>query len=258
VRQLAILLLLAPLTLAQPAKPKAPAPKVLMALPFGVTPGKTVKVDLRGLGLETAKDVRLVGKGTLKLLSKGKVAVPNRQDAARVGDSRVEVELTVANDAVGDTVELVVVTGAGTSAPHKVRIDRTPLIQEKEPNDGFKGAQKVKLGDTIQGRIERDRDVDVYAFEARAGQTISVEVFADRFGGALDAFLTIHDRAGNVVDSCDDIPGSRDAKVAFKVVKTGTYFATVTDANDQGGATHLYRLVFKDQMKSATKAPKDR
>src|SRR5262249_22215337 len=155
---------------------------------FGVAPGKTTKVDLRGLGLENAKSVRITGKGTLKLLSRGKVGVPNKQDAGRVGDSHVEVELTIARDAVGDAVELVVGTDAGTSAPLKVLIDRAPLVQEKEPNDGFKGAQKVKLGDTVQGRIERDRDVDVYAFEARAGQTIRVEVFASRFGGALDAF----------------------------------------------------------------------
>lgn len=235
-----VLALPMPAAIAQ-KKPKPPGPKVLMALPFGVAPGKPAKVELRGLGLDTAKDVRLTGKGSIKLLSKGKVPVPNRQEASRVGDSRALVELNVPGGA--EAVELVVVTDKGASVPHKVRIDSAPAVLEKEPNDGFKQAQKVKLGDTVQGRIERDRDVDVYAFEAKAGQAVTVEVFAARFGGGLDAFLTIHDEAGNLVDSCDDVPGSRDARVEFRAATTGRYYATVTDANDQGGPAHLYRLV---------------
>lgn len=240
-----IVLLLALLTLGpvtgQPKKPTTP--KLLMALPFGIAPGKAIKVDLRGLGLDTAKEVRLSGKGSVKLLGKGKVAVPNRQDAARVGDSRAEVEVTMAKDAEGEAVELVVVTEGGPSAPLKLLVDRRELVAEKEPNNGFKQAQKVTVGDIVQGRIERERDVDVYAFESKAGETINVEVFAARFGGGLDAFLSIFDEAGNLIDSCDDIPGSRDAQVVFKAARAGTYFAVVSDANDQGGPTHLYRLV---------------
>ncbi len=237
------LLLLAAFAIAQPKKP-APkdAPRVLMALPFGVVPGKAARVELRGLKLENAREVRLAsGKGTIKLLKKEKVAVPNMQEASKVGDSRVEVELTIPADAPGEAAEVVVVTPAGEST-HKVLLDRTPPGAETEPNDGFKQAQPIKIGDTVQGRIERDKDVDVYRFDVKAGQTVTVEVFADRLGGALDSFLTVHDEAGNVVGSCDDIPGSTDSRVEFKAAKAGVFFATVIDAHDQGGPTHLYRL----------------
>lgn len=238
----ALVLLTAALAPAQ----KRPAPKdgvkVLMSLPFGVVPGKAVKLDLRGLKLETAKEVRVSPRGTAKVLNKGKVAVPNTQDASKVGDSRAEIELTVPADLKDDAVELVVVTATGPSPPHRVLIDRGPLVAEKEPNEGFKQAQPIKLGDVVQGTIDRAQDVDTYRFEAKAGQTVVVEVTAARLGGAMDSFLSIHDAAGQIIDSCDDVAGTTDSRIELKVPKDGAYFAVVTDAQDQGGATHLYRL----------------
>jgi hypothetical protein len=123
-----------------------------------------------------------------------------------------------------------------------VLIDRAELVKEKEPNDGFRRAHAVKVGDTIAGVIDRAQDVDVYRFEAKAGQTVTVDVLAARLGGALDAFLAIHDADGQLIDSCDDIKGSTDAKVEFRAAKAGAYFAVVTDAHDLGGATYAYRL----------------
>src|SRR5687767_12863695 len=96
-RLLPLLLLLAPLASAQKKPPAKPEPKILMALPFGVAPGKAVRVELRGLKLERIKEAKLAtGKGTLKIIKKEKVGVPDRMEASRVGDSRVEVELLVA------------------------------------------------------------------------------------------------------------------------------------------------------------------
>ncbi|MGL4553108.1 MAG: PPC domain-containing protein [Gemmataceae bacterium] len=240
-RALALLLLLFALVPASGQKKKADGgmPAVLMALPFGVSAGKTVKVELRGLKLEGATAVK-ASRGAVKLLAKGKVGVPAMQEATKVGDSRVEVEVTAPAD--GDALELIVVTADGDSKPHRLLIDRTALVTEKEPDDGFKQAQPVKAGDTVAGVIERSQDVDVFRFEAKAGQTVMVEVFAARHGGALDAFLAVHDADGQLIDSCDDIKGSSDARVEFKAPRAGAYFAVVSDANDQGGATHAYRL----------------
>src|SRR5262245_26321915 len=72
-------LLLAPLSVAVAQKKDKPKdqPKVILAQPFGVAPGKATKLTLRGLKLDNAKEVR-AGKGTIKLLKKGKVAVPQQ------------------------------------------------------------------------------------------------------------------------------------------------------------------------------------
>jgi hypothetical protein len=240
-----VFLLAAALAPAQGKKKAAPAgPKVLMALPPGVKPGATHKVTLRGLKLDGAKEVRL-SKGTAKLLKSQKVAVPNGLDANKVGDSQVEVELSIPADAAGDAVTVQVVTPAGTSTEHKVLLDRTPIVTEKEPNDGFKTAQPIKVGDVVQGAISGGQDVDVFRFEGKAGQKVTVEVFAARLGSALDAFLTLYDAKGQVLASCDDLPDTTDARIEVTLPRAGTYHAAVIDAHDQGGVTHFYRLVVK-------------
>ncbi len=243
---LVLLLLPASVVLAQRKKPMPKdQPKVLVALPLGVPPGKTSKLTLRGLKLDGAKEVRLAGKGSVRLLKKSKVAVPPQQDAQRIGDSQVEVEVTLPADITGEHVELSVTTPAGTSAAHKVLLDRTPPVAEKEPNDGFKQAQQVKIGQTIQGRIDRAQDVDVYRFEGKAGDKLVVEVFAARLGSALDSFLTLHDAEGQILAMSDDIEGSTDSKVEVTLPRAGRYHASVSDAHDQGGPVHVYRLVIR-------------
>ncbi len=226
-------------------KKKAPPksqPKVLVALPFGVKPGATEKVTLRGLKLDSAKEVRVIPKGTAKLVRKGKSPVPPQMDAGKVGDSEVVVELTVPADVPGASVELIVSGPGGDSAPHRVLLDRVPIAAEKEPNDGFKQAQPVALGQIVQGTISRPTDVDSYRFEGKAGQKVVLEVHAARYGSPLDSVLTLYGNSGATIEASDDIAGSTDSRIETTLPRTGTYYVVVGDANDQGAATFLYRL----------------
>ncbi|HKB34854.1 MAG TPA: hypothetical protein VKD72_00275, partial [Gemmataceae bacterium] len=145
-----LLLLPIPFALAQEKKKDGPKndPKVILAQPFGLPPGKTTKLALRGLKLDGVKEVKVAPKGSVKLLKKGKVAVPQMMEADRVGDTQVEVEVTLPADANAD-VELTVVNADGKTAVRKMFLDKKPPVAEKEPNDGFKQAQAVKLGQTI-------------------------------------------------------------------------------------------------------------
>ncbi|NBO91573.1 MAG: hypothetical protein EBV06_04560 [Planctomycetia bacterium] len=232
------LLVLVPVVVAQPKKGDD-APKVLMALPFGIPAGRTTRVELRGLRLDNVRDAKTAA-GPLKLLNKGKVTVPNQQDASKVGDSRLQLDVTAPT--TGDAIDVTLTTADGRTTMHRLGIDPTALIAEKEPNDSFRQAQEVQPGQTIAGAIERAQDVDVYRMEVKAGQTIRVEVRAARWGGALDAFLSVYDAAGQLIDSCDDIKGSTDAAIDFRASRDGVYYFVVSDANDQGGVTHAYRL----------------
>jgi hypothetical protein len=244
---LAVLILPASLLLAQDKK-KPPAkeqPKVLVALPFGAKPGAAAKITLRGLKLDSAKEVRVSPKGMVKLLSKGNAPYPAPMEAGKVGNSQVEVELTIPADAPGDSVQLVVIGLGGESPPHSVLIDRTPIIAEKEPNDGFKQAQTVSLGQTIQGTISRPTDVDTFRFEGKAGQKVILEIHAARHGSPLDSVLTLYDSTGAIVDTNDDIEGSTDSRIATTLPRTGSYYVAVSDANDQGAAMLLYRLTLR-------------
>lgn len=240
------LLLLVPLSVAVAQKKDKPKDqtKVILAQPFGVAPGKTTKLTLRGLKLENAKEVS-VSKGTIKLLKKGKVAVPQQMEAASVGDSQVEAELTLPDDVAGDEVEVTVVVSDDVKASRKVQIDRTAPVAEKEPNDGFDKAQVVKIGQTIEASVSRAQDVDVYRFEAKANEKVVIEVFAARWGSALDSFLHLYDGEKQILVTCDDVRDSTDSLIEMTLEKAGTYYVSVTDAHDQGGTLHPYRLVIR-------------
>jgi hypothetical protein len=232
--------------LAQKRKTKE-GPKVLMALPLGVPAGATTRLTLRGLKLDSATEVRCLPKCTVKFLKKNKVAVPNQQDVNRVGDSAVEIDLTVPADVPAGPVTVAVKTPGGESAPHKVLIDRAPVLREKEPNNGFRDAQPVELGQVVQGVIDGALDVDTFRFAGRAGQQVVLEVHAARHGSALDSILMLYDDKGQKLAENDDFGDSTDSRIEITLPRTGSYYAVILDAHDQGGATHVYR--FSARMK---------
>jgi hypothetical protein len=248
-RVILLLSLIFPLSFAmgQDKKKKPPVvpPRILVALPFGVKPGSTTKVVLRGLKLDNAREVRVSPRGTIKLLKKSRAGLPNQMTADKVGDTQVEVELTLPADVPGETVSVVVVGPDSQSTPCLIRIDRVPPLAEKEPNDGFKQAQPVMLGQVVQGTISRPQDVDMFRFEGKAGQKVVLEVHAARYGSALDSLLTLYDASGTILETCDDIEGSTDSRIEATLPKNGIYYVGLIDANDQGADFFLYRLTLR-------------
>jgi hypothetical protein len=248
-RALALLLLtLLPLPLLAQGKKPAPAagPKVVVAIPLGVKPGATTRLKLRGVKLDAATEVRCQEpKASAKLLKKGSAPLPDPKEANRVGNTEVEVEVTLPLDCPARVVTVTVLTPGGESPPHALLVDRAPVVAEKEPNNGFREAQPITPGQEVQGAISQNQDVDVYRFEGRAGQQVVAEVLAARYGSALDSFLTLYDGDGRTLASNDDSDGSPDSRVELRLPRDGTYYLSVIDANDQGGPAHVYRLALR-------------
>lgn len=218
-------------------------PKVIVAAPLGIAPGVKTRLILRGLRLENATEVRCQEpKASAKLLKKSKVGVPNPQSLQRLGDTQVEAEVTLPADYPNRTVTVSVLTPTGESAAHELLIERAPVLDEKEPNNGFRQAQTVALPQEIQGRIDAAKDVDLYRFEGKAGQQVTIEVLAARYGSPLDALLTLYDAEGRILASCDDVAGGADSRLEITLPRDGSYLLGVIDANDEGGAAYVYRL----------------
>ena len=116
------------------------------------------------------------------------------------------------------------------------------LIEEREPNGGFKQAQPLAPGKTLVGTVKEAADVDVFRFEGRAGQQAVIEVCAARHGAALDSLLTLYDTAGHLLAVNDDADGSSDSRLKFRLPADGGYFVSVIDAFDRGGPTYVYLL----------------
>jgi hypothetical protein len=231
---------------ADPKEPEDNTPKVVVAAPLGLAPGKTTKLLVRGLKLDTTTEVRLHDpKGTAKILSKGKAPLPNKEkdDVGRYGDTQIEIEAVLSADYAGPTATFTVVTPSGESAPHTLFVDHAPIVAEKKPNNSFQKAQPVQLGQTIEGVVNAGSDVDVFRFDGKQGQQVVLEVFAARFGSPLDSLLTLYDADGRIVASNDDVDGTADSRVEATLPRTGVYYVSVVDANDVGSPSNIYRLV---------------
>ena len=101
----------------------------------------------------------------IKVLSKGKVGVPNQMDPNKLGDTQVEVEIKIPADFKGDAARFVAITPQGESPPHRLLVDRPPVLAEKEPNNSFRQAQSIVVPQVVEGRISQAMDVDVFRFE---------------------------------------------------------------------------------------------
>lgn len=112
---------------------------------------------------------------------------------------------------------------------------------EVEPNDTAAQAQVLVIpadGITVSGRIgtaagELTTDLDVFAFQAKAGDVPSIMVVSD---GAWDTLVGLYDSAGNLLEMNDDAypmnPGSTspyDSRIdTYRIAADDTYYVAVT------------------------------
>jgi hypothetical protein len=111
---------------------------------------------------------------------------------------------------------------------------------EVEPNDRI--AQGVSLPVNVFGEISFDGDVDYYAFQALAGQQITIEPFAARLSNsALVADIALFDSSGRLIASDfgdeDDDPLIRYFPTRDEILVVG-----IADIDDLGGSASDYVL----------------
>jgi hypothetical protein len=248
------LLLVAPLVafsgaLGQPKdQPKAPAPKALYALQLAADPGKTTKLTLRGVGLESATEVRLgEPKSSARVLGKGrKAAGANPMTAALLGDSEIDVEVTLPADVPGGVVPLSLVGPGGEGKPMALLVnDDTPRVAEKEPNGGFREAMPVTAPIVVEATFQQPQDVDVFRLDGKQGERYRIEVQAARFGSPADVMLTLYDASGHTVATGEPLAGGKDSALRVTLPKDGAYFLSAIEGFDQGGPTYVYRLAVR-------------
>ena len=233
----------------QKSEPKKPTPPTIaVVLPLGVEAGSRQKLTVRGLNVTIATAVRLTGLTpalTAEIKDRGAAPKIDGFDAQRVGDQRLEVELSLpANTLSGTNIAVVVVSPDGDSKPFPLLVAAAgQLIGEQEPNNGFREAEALNYGKTVRGALETLTDVDVFGCELQAGHTLRAEVMADRLGATLDATLSLYDAKGRLLISNDDAKGlGRDSLLEFKVPSAGRYLLAVSGVTEKAGAAAVYLL----------------
>jgi hypothetical protein len=146
--------------------------------------------------------------------------------------------------------ELAVRRGNGSSNLVPFAVDDLPECLEKEPNNTVETAQPVTLPITINGRIARARDWDVFRIEGHSGEKIVAEVYARRLESPLDSVLKLTDASGKQLAFNDDHEDKgagltthhADSYLAATLPADGAYYVTLGDAQDKGGPEYAYRL----------------
>jgi len=129
-------------------------------------------------------------------------------------------------------------------------IGTLPEVLEQEPNDSPDKTQAVSLPATVNGRLEKNGDVDAYRGDLQKGQTLVASLLAHRvIGSPMDGVLQICDRQGFVLQQIDDACGL-DPQTAFVAPRDDRYGVRVfafPDAPNStiafaGGPGYVYRL----------------
>ena len=139
----------------------------------------------------------------------------------------------------------------GVSAPRFLILSSHPQRAEVEPNDEMRTAQVLSdLPAEVNGRLEKNGDVDSYSVELQAGQTLVARLEAYRLQSPLDPVLRLLDAQGVQVAWNHDEVRSLDPLLAWRAPKAGTYVLQVfgfaypadSDLRFSGSAKSVYRL----------------
>ena len=139
----------------------------------------------------------------------------------------------------------------GVSAPRFLILSSHPQRAEVEPNDETRTAQVLSdLPAEVNGRLEKNGDVDSYSVELQAGQTLVARLEAYTLQSPLDPVLRLLDAQGVQVAWNHDEVRSLDPLLAWRAPKAGTYVLQVfgfaypadSDLRFSGSAKSVYRL----------------
>lgn len=119
-------------------------------------------------------------------------------------------------------------------------VGELPEVVEQE-TDGDPIPVSVTLPVTINGRVFPREDVDVWTFEAQAGQSFTCAVTAREIGSPLVARLGVYDPAGNLVAESTGT-GNSEAALRFAAPAGGRYEVHITDSAARGLQHYVYRL----------------
>ena len=129
-----------------------------------------------------------------------------------------------------------------TSNPHPFSIGSLAETAESEPNDSADKANTVNAPITINGKIDKQGDVDRFSFEIKTPQFLVFEVEALRLSSALDALLTLYGAENDQVLAVNDDARRSDARIEQNFTQAGKYSIAIRDLNNQGGSAYSYRL----------------
>ncbi len=236
-------------------------PHVDYVWPPAAVPGTTAAYTLFGRNLPGGEPSGVLLNG--RPLDKLAVNITAPADATQL-DATLPTEPSSAGI---DTFAYRFSDANGAATPVPLTFAFTPVVGEVEPNNLPPQAQKITVPGEFAGQFQAKADVDLYQFEAKAGQVLWMEVDSQRLGNGADPYLTLDqvtvnekgeetlkriaavDDDGtnllpNVFDTLND-----DPLYKFTVPADGNYRVALRDryAASRGSPSLIYRLTVRTE-----------
>ena len=203
------------------------APALRDLSPHGAQRGKTFKLVLTGSDLTTGAKLETTLPASISRLTPESEAKP---------ETTLPFLIELKKDAPVGVYPVRVLTADGLSNVMLFSVGDLPETAEKEmetpkPGNGTVAtAEAIPTPVAINGTLP-DADVDIFSFQAKAGQKLVFETEANAVASAIDPALEILDAMGKQIAKNDDAPGAGiDARLEVTFARTGTFFVRVHDS----------------------------
>jgi hypothetical protein len=239
-------------------------PRAVSLHPFTAQRGQEFHAIVRGTSLKAAKSV-FVEQDGVTIAVEG-VETEAETAGAKPGSARdlvrIRVETTAATKPGRYTFRLVTPEGISNALPLQIT-DAAVLAEPDGSHETPETAVEVAGESALySGRIARRGESDFYAFDARAGQTMTFQVTSGlpsigAAGGNANGFdpsISIYEPSGSWFDAkrtnriaFNDEPlwvlgRLTDAHLVHRFEKAGRYFLRVEAFSGQGGPDYGYQL----------------
>lgn len=227
---------------------RAQSPEISSIAPHSARPGQSVQVTVLGNQLQAPQPLwTSFGAQTLwtppappappkeaKDTKDGKPAKPDLR--------QIQGSLTLPADAPLGLGFIRLPTATGLSGPLLFLVDDLPVVLKDSKTASTPAAQLLPQGVALEGATDTGRP-DYYKVALKAGEALSVEVFAARLGSKLDPILRLLDPQGNVLASLDDSPGlAGDCRLRHHAKTDEVLTLEIRDSSFSGGAPYFYHL----------------
>ena len=185
----------------------AAPPAITYLYPAGTQRGTSVEVTMGG-SLDPWPPKFWVGDKALTVVA---------------GKDKGKLTVTAAKDAVPGVYWLRSLNDEGVSGLRPFVVGLLPDVKEVEPNNDSKKPQKIEGNVVVNGRFDKNHDVDCYGVTLKKGQTLVASLEAhETLKSPVDAILQIVGADGFVVVENHDVHGL-DPQIVFTAPKDGTY-----------------------------------
>jgi len=230
--------------------------------PFAGQRGVEFHATLRGSNLKATKSAVSDPPGLRVTVESAEAEKPSDQVKPGMDLVRIRVESTANTQPGRYTLRLVTPEGVSNALP--LHLTDSPVIAEPaDAHDTPEAAVAVVTAPALySGRIARRGESDLYAFDVRAGQTMTFQVTSGlpsigAAGGNANGFdpsISIYEPAGSWFDAkrlnrlaFNDEPlwvlgRLTDAYLVHRFPKSGRYYLRVEAFSGQGGPDYSYQL----------------